>query len=121
MDTERIENRERMVSGRMRSKHIADKYTFSTSWEMLPSRSRVGAVNLVADGYASANDLSDFYVATKGAFIVKIYADSGDGAVLTPGGVFGTYSVFFEDFSMELSRRGKDFDFYDVSITLEEA
>jgi hypothetical protein len=105
----------------MRSKHIADKYTFSTDWEMLPSRSKVGVNNIVADGYASASDLSEFYFATKGAFILKIYADSGAGATLTPSSLFGTYSVFFEDFSMELSKRGKDFDFYDVSITLEEA
>lgn len=35
----RIENRKRMVNGRMRSYHIADKLTISTSWNMLPSRS----------------------------------------------------------------------------------
>lgn len=35
----RIETRERMINGRMRSHHIADKLTISTSWEMLPSRS----------------------------------------------------------------------------------
>ena len=37
--TERIENRERMINGRMRSYHIADKLSISTSWSMLPSRS----------------------------------------------------------------------------------
>jgi hypothetical protein len=36
---ERIEKRERMINGRMRSYHIADKLTISTSWQMLPSRS----------------------------------------------------------------------------------
>lgn len=36
---ERIEKRQRMINGRMRSHHIADKLTISTSWEMLPSRS----------------------------------------------------------------------------------
>lgn len=35
----RIESRQRMVNGRMRSYHIADKLTISTSWDMLPSRS----------------------------------------------------------------------------------
>ena len=34
---ERIEKRERMINGRMRSYHIADKMTISTSWDMLPS------------------------------------------------------------------------------------
>jgi hypothetical protein len=36
--TTRIEKRERMINGRMRSYHIADKLTISTSWSMLPSR-----------------------------------------------------------------------------------
>jgi hypothetical protein len=35
----RLEKRERMINGRMRSHHIADKMTISTSWDMLPSRS----------------------------------------------------------------------------------
>lgn len=36
---ERIEQRQRMVTGRMRSYHIADKLKISTSWSGLPSRS----------------------------------------------------------------------------------
>lgn len=36
---ERIENRQRMLNGRMRSYHIADKRKINLSWEMLPSRS----------------------------------------------------------------------------------
>jgi len=35
----RLEKRERMINGRMRSHHIADKMTIATSWDMLPSRS----------------------------------------------------------------------------------
>jgi hypothetical protein len=38
-DTVRIEQRERMINGRMRSYHIADKTKISTSWKTLPSRS----------------------------------------------------------------------------------
>lgn len=38
MSTERIEQRQRMANGTMRSYHIADKLTISTSWNMLPSR-----------------------------------------------------------------------------------
>jgi hypothetical protein len=38
ISTDRIQNRERMINGRMRSFHIADKIKISTSWEMLPSR-----------------------------------------------------------------------------------
>jgi hypothetical protein len=35
----RIEKRERMINGTMRSYHVADKLELSTSWNMLPSRS----------------------------------------------------------------------------------
>jgi hypothetical protein len=35
----RIEKKERMINGRMRSYHVADKIELSTSWSMLPSRS----------------------------------------------------------------------------------
>lgn len=36
--TQRIEKKQRMVNGTMRSVHIADKITLSTSWSNLPSR-----------------------------------------------------------------------------------
>jgi hypothetical protein len=36
---QRIEKRQRMINGTMRSHHIADKINLSTSWQMLPSRS----------------------------------------------------------------------------------
>jgi len=36
---QRIETRERMINGRLRSHHIADKLSLSVSWQMLPSRS----------------------------------------------------------------------------------
>jgi hypothetical protein len=39
INVERIEKRERMINGRMRSYHIADKLAISTSWSALPSRS----------------------------------------------------------------------------------
>jgi hypothetical protein len=36
--TQRIEKKQRMINGTMRSVHIADKLTISTSWTNLPSR-----------------------------------------------------------------------------------
>ena len=39
---ERIENRQRMLNGRMRSYHVADKRRIQISWDMLPSRSFSG-------------------------------------------------------------------------------
>lgn len=38
ISTERIEQRQRMANGTMRSYHIADKLSLSVSWTMLPSR-----------------------------------------------------------------------------------
>jgi hypothetical protein len=118
---ERIEYRTRMANGTMRSKFIADKKTFSTSWEMLPSRSKVGATNVVADGYASATDLERIHNAATGQLSLYLYGDTGQGAALVPSGVLNVYNVFFSSFSSELVKRGKDFDFYNVSISLEQA
>ena len=46
----RIEKRERTINGRMRSYHIADKLSLSTSWNMLPSRSFFYNANFGQDG-----------------------------------------------------------------------
>jgi hypothetical protein len=39
INTQRIEQRKRMINGTMRSYHNADKLVINTSWAMLPSRS----------------------------------------------------------------------------------
>jgi hypothetical protein len=44
---ERIETRQRMINGTMRSYHIADKMIFSTSWSRFPSRGFSSAPNFV--------------------------------------------------------------------------
>lgn len=44
IDNRRIERRQRMANGRMRSYHIADKLNISVAWTMLPSRSYNGAI-----------------------------------------------------------------------------
>jgi hypothetical protein len=38
INPERIEKKQRMINGRMRSYHVADKLRISTSWNLLPSR-----------------------------------------------------------------------------------
>lgn len=47
---ERIEERKRMINGRMRSYHIADKLNISTSWNLLPSRSFATDPNFNSSG-----------------------------------------------------------------------
>jgi hypothetical protein len=49
----RIEKRERMINGRMRSFHIADKLTIDVSWNMLPSRSYSVSPEFSVTGQAS--------------------------------------------------------------------
>jgi len=46
----RIEKRERTINGRMRSYHIADKLSLSTSWNVLPSRGFFYKPNFEQDG-----------------------------------------------------------------------
>ena len=55
-ETLRIEKRERMINGRMRSYHVADKLTLSTSWDMLPSRSFKTKPNFNASGIPDFNN-----------------------------------------------------------------
>jgi hypothetical protein len=55
-ETLRIEKRERMINGRMRSYHITDKLTLSTSWTMLPSRSFKTKPNFNASGIPDFNN-----------------------------------------------------------------
>jgi hypothetical protein len=121
IDVERLEQRERMASGRMRSKFIADKHSFDLSWTYLPTRSVVGGRNVVADGYANATDLKRFYDAVKGEFIMKVYADTGLGPALSASGMYDQYKVFFDSFSSTIEKRGSDFDIHSVKVTLEES
>lgn len=57
--TARIEDRKRMISGRMRSYHVADKKTISCSWDLLPSRGYSGYPNFDSNGVATIVPLTD--------------------------------------------------------------
>jgi hypothetical protein len=135
---QRIEKRERTVNGRMRSYHVADKATFSTSWEMLPSRAYdknpafvqttgladPSAYSYTADGGAGGVELLDWYENNTGSFWVYLAYDRYDN--------FGNdynnllkyneiVEVFFNKFSHSVQKRGNTtHDFWSVSIELEE-
>ena len=141
----RIESRMRMVNGRMRSYHIADKLTISTSWEMLPSRSFAGSpefnpttgavsatslLQYTTDGGAGGVDLLDWYESHKGSFWVYLAYDKYNNFESVTG-VSDKYSnlakynqiveMFISDFSYTIRQRGgTNHDFWDISITLEE-
>jgi hypothetical protein len=141
----RIENRERMINGRMRSYHIADKYSISTSWNLLPSRSfytnpdfnsttgkseYTGANNLeyTADGGAGGVDLLDWYENHQGSFWIYLAYDkySNFGNDDAAYGHLAQYNqimeVFFADFNYSVEKRGaENMDLWNISVTLEEA
>jgi hypothetical protein len=94
----RLELRERMINGRMRSHHIADKLSISLSWDMLPSRSHYLTQEFIADAImaisaVSANGTSVTYTATAHPFSVNDYVVisgiSGSGST----GYNGTFKI----------------------------
>lgn len=107
VDVERIETAKRMANGLMRKYYVADKRTFSTSWEMIPN-----AAGFTVDGHGGADDIENFYNTTEGAFTLELTLGNSPYTVKT-------YTVMFTDFSKKLNKRGK-FDFYDVDVTMEE-
>jgi len=140
----RIETRERMINGRMRSYHIADKLTLTTSWSMLPSRSyfnvpdfnpttgkspHAGSNNLeyTTDGGAGGVELLDWYENHKGPFWVYLAYDkySNFGKDSDAYGHLAQYNqliqMYFSDFSYNVVKRGNNnFDFWNISVILEE-
>lgn len=141
----RIENRERMINGRMRSYHVADKYSISTSWNRLPSRSfaanpdfnsttgkssytSANSLEYTADGGAGGVELLDWYENHKGSFWVYLAYDkySNFGKDDPAYGHLGQYNqimeVYFADFNYSVEKRGaSNFDLWNISVTLDEA
>lgn len=137
---ERLEKRERMINGRMRSYHIADKLTISTSWEMLPSRAFALAPNFDAngqpdsdslmytvDGGAGGVDILDWYEKHQGSFWVFLAYDkystfgNDDAAYAHLPQYNQIIEMFFSDFSYSVEKRGgSTHDFWNISVTLEE-
>jgi hypothetical protein len=135
---ERIEKRERMVNGRMRSYHVADKMKLTMSWDNLPSRAFAIAPTFDADGKpniepytvdagAGGNDLLKWYEEHVGSFWVYLAYDKYPvfGTDAAAYGHMHQYNqvieMYVSDFSHNVKKRGTLYDMWDVSITLEEA
>lgn len=152
--TVRIEKRERMINGRMRSYHTADKLTLTVSWEMLPSRAldtyagfdvdgnpnllktetRLNPLEFTTDGGAGGVELLDWYKNHTGSFWVYLAYDkytnfkdvyetnTEDERFNNTNKYNEVIEMFFSDFSYSVQKRsGLNFDFWNVSLTLEEA
>ena len=149
----RIEKRERMINGRMRSYHIADKLQIVTSYDNLPSRAydtkanfnsdgdanmlatiaRPNPLEFTTDGGAGGVELLDWYEKHNGSFWVYLSYDkytNFEDDILTEDvddrfNNLNKYNeiieVFFSDFSYTVKQRsGLNFDFWNVSFTLDE-
>jgi hypothetical protein len=136
----RIETRQRMVNGRMRSNHIADKMSLSVSWNMLPSRSfgqnpdfdvatgLSGSPEYTVDGGAGGVELLDWYENHTGSFWVFLSYDkynnfgSDDAAYQHLNQYSEVLEMFITDFTYSVQKRGSsNYDMWNVSVTLEEA
>jgi hypothetical protein len=136
---DRIESRQRMVNGRMRSYHVADKLNLSTSWKLLPSRSFNGdpafdaitgtplAANYTTDGGAGGVALLDWYNNHTGSFWVYLSYDNyenfaGENKYQHLNQYSEVREMFISDFNYSIQKRGgTNFDMWDISIALEEA
>jgi hypothetical protein len=137
LSSERIEQRERMINGRMRSYHIADKRSISVSWDMLPSRrfsedpkfntdGRTTIANFdpyqdqfTVDGGAGGVDILNWYDNHTGSFFVFLSYDSKDYGSLTE--YTEVIEMYITDFSHSVQKRGAtNHDMWNISVTLEE-
>ena len=142
-NTQRIEQRQRTINGRMRSYHIADKLTMSVSWNMLPSRGYSGLPNFnestgvspsegskteyTADGGAGGVELLDWYETHQGPFFMYLAYDKYtnlEGQAYEYSGL-NRYNqiieVYFADFNYSVVKRGAtNHDLWNISVTLEE-
>ena len=136
---QRIENRKRMINGTMRSYHIADKKTYSWSWDMFPSRafsnspvfSASGQLtnsveDYVVDLAAGGVDLIDWYENHQGPFYMLLAYDKYNKFNVLPYQHLNEYNevvqVYFSSCESSIIKRGgTNHDFWNISVTLEEA
>jgi hypothetical protein len=142
-DTQRIEKRERMINGRMRSYHIADKLSLSTSWTRVPSRSFASFPGLdplsanpasnageqyTSDGGAGGVEILDWYNNHQDSFWVYLaydkytdFAEDDANRYSRLGQYNEVIEMFISGFSYSVEKRGgSNFDFWNISVSLEE-
>lgn len=143
---QRIEKRQRTINGRMRSYHIADKLSITMSWNMLPSRAYFEVADFdstgispykntlgefTTDGGAGGVAILDWYQSHPGPFFMYLaydkYSNFKTGGEITDAsfGHLAQYNqiieVYFADFNYSVVKRGgSTYDFWNISVTLEE-
>lgn len=114
ISTERIEKSIRMSNGLLRKYFIADKKTFSLSWDMLPSYR-----TLTVDGAWGAEDLRSFYNSTAGTSSFDIRINLAKDGTNQESSSYEEYTVVFGDCNFSVLKRGLQ-PFWSVSLTLVE-
>jgi hypothetical protein len=126
ISVDRIETKERMADGTLRRYVVAKKRTFSCSWDNLPDKN----VSFLANGQ-SGEWMEEFYNDNDGAFAMRLRAGTDEATALAEaltrtGGDPALadnkreFTVMFSEYSKEVLKRGKTFDLWNISITLEE-
>lgn len=105
ISVERIEKKQRMWDGTMRKFVIADKRTFSFSYNNLPKTKEWNV-----DGKWSGLEIENFYNTVPGPFELGI--NHGDGSTQT-------FTVMFANFNKSIVKRGK-YDMWQISVELEQ-
>jgi len=146
----RIEKRQRMINGRMRSYHIADKLSLTTSWDNLPSRSfsnspnfnssgvtslesrvdnisgqTISGTQYTVDGGAGGNELLDWYKTHTGSFWVFLAYDNHNKFSINEYSQLSQYNevieMFINNFDYNVNKRGSsNMEFWNISVGLEE-
>lgn len=131
LTTERIGSDKRMSDATMRRQFVANKRTWTITWENIPSTNSISGGMHTADGGYAGEDIENFYLTTPGAFRLVLKRGSANG-VSVPSGAStfggGPFSdsnfygadVFIGDFSKTVSKRGARGDLWNVSVSLIE-
>lgn len=145
ISNQRIEQKQRMINGSMRSYHIADKLNISTSWNLLPSRSYFSNPTFnqttgqtifdgleipyayTVDGGAGGVEMLDWYENHKGPFWVFLsydkYTNFGDDylAYVHLGEYSQILQMYISSFDYSIVKRGRlNYDMWNISVSLEE-
>ena len=150
MSQQRIETRQRMVNGNMRSYWTADKLNLSTSWNRIPSRAfsedvdfnqTTGQVSddpntysmYTVDGGAGGVDLLNWYENHSGPFYVFLGYDKFNVNGTKNFEKLRVYNqvlkMYISSFDYSIEKRGgtwssggtaTGFDFWNINISLEE-
>lgn len=94
-----------MANAMLRKWVVADKRTWSVSWDDVPALSAS-----TVDGRWGGQDIEDFYLSTPGVFSLKI----------THGHKTETFNVVFSDYSSAVNKRTGASDRWSVNVSLEQ-